>query len=361
MPYSAYIHIPFCSRKCYYCTFSSYPKINLKEKYLQSLLFEIEKRYKGDKLQTLYIGGGTPSLLSVTDIKNILSEFKFEKSAEITCEVNPEELTTEWLQGIFDLGINRLSVGIQSFDENLLKLIGRRHTVQDAVKTINNAKNIGFKNISLDLIYGLPEQNICDVATSTITACELGVQHISSYGLKIEKGSAFYNKDFKNLPDDDLQADMYLKIIEIVKNYGFSHYEISNFAKKGFESKHNLNYWDADTYYGFGCAASGYEKDIRYSHPSTIEKYLENPTFLTEKTLLSQQHKLEEFIFLGLRKSKGFKIDTINKKFDIDFKNKYAKILQKYEKYFANNDEYCSLNDEGFLISNFILSEFIDE
>lgn len=357
---SAYIHIPFCKRKCKYCTFSSYPQIQFKETYLNALIEEISARYKKEKLKTIYIGGGTPSLLSAENINNILSVLNFDENTEITCEANPESTSEKWLKEIKDIGVNRLSIGVQSFNDKILKSIGRKHSVKEAFEAVLNAKKAGFSNISVDLIYGLPNQEISDVSTSTITACELGIQHISTYGLKIEQGSFFYKNPPKNLPTEENQADMYMKIVELTKKYGFNHYEISNFSQKGFESKHNLNYWKAKEYYGFGCAASGYEKGIRYSHEKTIVKYCKNPTKITEKEKLSEQTKLEETIFLGLRKSEGININQINKKYNIDFEKKYLKTLKKYSEYLIKTKKGYCFNNQGFLISNYILSEFID-
>lgn len=360
MTSSVYVHIPFCLRKCYYCTFSSYPALELREKYLKGLLAEIEGRYLGEKIKTLYIGGGTPSLIDFVQIGKIVSKFDFENNAEITIEVNPESTSRNWLKGVFDAGVNRLSFGVQSFDDHLLKLIGRKHTVKQAFDVISMAREVGFKNINIDLIYGLPSQIMSDVSASVITACEIGVEHISSYGLKIEEGSKFFAECPKTLPDEDMQADMYLKLCEITAKYGYKHYEISNFAKKGFESRHNLNYWNDENYYGFGCGASGYEGSTRYTHENTIEKYLDNPMNLTEREILTKDVMLEESIFLGFRKADGVNVSAINEKFGIDFEKKYSEVLKKYEKYFKKTENGYALTNEGFLLSNCILSDFAE-
>lgn len=360
MTSSVYVHIPFCLRKCYYCTFPSYSTLDLREKYLGGLFAEIEGRYSGEKIKTLYIGGGTPSLIDFAQIGKIVSKFNFENNAEITIEANPESTTRDWLNGIFDVGVNRLSFGVQSFDDKLLKLIGRKHTVKQAFDVILTAREVGFKNINVDLIYGLPTQTMSDVSASVITACEIGVEHISSYGLKIEEGSKFFAERPKSLPDEDMQADMYLKLCEITAKYGYKHYEISNFAKVGFESRHNLNYWNDENYYGFGCGASGYEGSTRYTHEISIENYLENPLKLTEKEVLTRDVMLEETIFLGFRKADGVNVSAINEKFGIDFEKKYSDVLKKYEKYFTKTENGYALTDEGFLLSNCILSDFAE-
>lgn len=360
MTSSVYVHIPFCLRKCCYCSFSSYPKLELREKYLDGLLMEISQRYCGEKIKTFYIGGGTPSLLDFSQIGKTISKFDFEENAEITIEANPESTTFDWLKGVFDIGINRISFGVQSFDDKLLKIIGRKHTAKQAFDAISLARCVGFKNINIDLIYGLPTQTMSDVSASVITACEIGVEHISSYGLKIEEGSEFFIKTPKDLPDEDMQADMYLKLCEITEKYGYEHYEISNFAKKGYDSRHNLNYWNAENYYGFGCASSGFEGLTRYTHENTIEKYLENPIKLTEKEVLTKSVQLEETIFLGFRKADGVNVSAINEKFGIDFEKKYCDILKKYEKFFKKTENGYALTNDGFLLSNCILSDFAE-
>jgi len=357
---SAYVHIPFCRRKCHYCSFVSFAKEELREKYISSLLGEIKTRYNGEKLKTLYIGGGTPSLLSAGQIGQIVGCFDFKNGAEITCEANPENLSFEWLKDIRTAGVNRLSLGVQSFDDNLLTAIGRKHSVKDVFTALENARAAGFENINADLIYGLPNQEVSDFSASVITACELGFEHLSSYGLKIEENSYFYKNMPENLPDDEIQAQMYLKLIEITKKYGYRHYEISNFAKKGFESRHNLNYWNDGNYYGFGCAASGFEGNLRYTHLKTIEEYCQNPLSFSEKEEITPQMRLEETIFLGLRKAGGINVKEINQNFGIDFETKYADILKKYAAYFVKTDGGYAFSDNGFLISNIILSEFIE-
>lgn len=360
MPESVYIHIPFCRRKCNYCTFASYPALNLKDEYLNSLYVEISKRYKGDSIKTLYIGGGTPSLLSASDLEKISSLFDISECTEITCEANPENLSYSWLKDIYRAGVNRLSLGVQSFDDKILEKIGRKHSVKDAFSAVKNAKKAGFTNMNIDLIYGLPGQSMENFVSSVITACELDIEHISSYGLKIEDGSFFFSNPPDSLPDEEMQSDMYLKLIDLTEKYGYNHYEVSNFAKKGFESKHNLNYWNADNYYGFGCAASGFEDNMRYSHTNSISEYIKNPVELKDIEYLTTQMQLEETIFLGLRKAEGININKINERFNIDFEQKYNKILKKYQDLLVKTKNGIAFSNKGFLVSNYILSDFIE-
>lgn len=356
---NAYIHIPFCKGKCHYCSFVSYSRLELKEQYISALQKQIQTEYKGEKLNTLYFGGGTPSLLEVSELKSIIDLFDFEDNSEITCEVNPDSVDFEYLCGLREIGINRLSIGAQTFNDETLKLIGRRHNSEQIKMAVYNAKKASFNNISLDFIYGLPNQGINDFISDLETAINLDIQHISLYGLKIEKNCYFDENPPENLPDSDLQADMYLKAVEILKNNGFEHYEISNFSKKGFESKHNLNYWNNNTYYGLGCAASGYGNNYRYTNEADLEKYIVNPFKKAVNHELSSNEILEEEIFLGFRRLSGINIAEINKKYSISFLEKYSKIFEKYSDYFIKTEHGYTLNLNGLMLSNEILSEFI--
>lgn len=358
---NAYVHIPFCKSKCKYCSFVSYPTLELKEQYLDALEKEIKYFYENEFLNTLYIGGGTPSVLDVIDIKKIIDNFNFEQNAEITIELNPETLTAEYLQGLRECGVNRISLGCQTFDDKILKIIGRRHNASQVVDAVHYAKMAGFENISLDFIYGLPAQTIQGFVDDLQKAVTLGVKHISLYGLKIDEGCWFYDNYPSQLPDNDVQADMYLKAIETLKCAGYEHYEISNFAKSGFQSCHNLNYWDNNTYYGFGIAAHGYKDGVRYSNYEDFESYFNSPLIHNLTHIVSREEQLEEEIFLGFRKMSGINIANINKKFNIDFEVKYEKILQKYinTKHLVKTETSYKLSDEGILVSNVILADFI--
>lgn len=360
MTKNAYIHIPFCKSKCHYCSFVSFDSIELKREYLDALKKQIAEEYKNEELNTLYFGGGTPSLLAVDEFAELISLFKLEDNAEITVEVNPDSVDFEYLTGLKNLGVNRLSIGAQTFDDDILKSIGRRHNSAQIKTAVDCAQKAGFENISLDFIYGLPNQALKDFVSDLEQAVKLGVQHISLYGLKIDEGCYFYKNQPENIADSDMQADMYLKAIEVLTQNGFEHYEISNFSKNGFESKHNLNYWEGDTYYGFGCAASGYENNIRYTNESELKKYIQNPLKKEFEQKISEQERLEEAVFLGLRKITGINIEEINQKFKIDFNQKYVKILDKYKEFFTATKNGIALNQNGILVSNNILSEFID-
>jgi len=220
---SAYLHIPFCKSKCKYCSFVSFVNEDKKTGYLYSLLKEIDYNYSGECLDTLYIGGGTPSVIEAADLKKIYNKFNLSESAEKTIEINPNDVTPDYMKQLYDIGFNRISIGAQSFDNNILNLIGRRHSSDEIYRAVEIIQNTGFNNISLDLIYGLPEQTIDGFKHDLNEAIKLGIQHISLYGLKIDEGCYFYNHLPQNLPDDDIQADMYLLAGEVTSNNGFEH------------------------------------------------------------------------------------------------------------------------------------------
>lgn len=363
MAQNVYIHIPFCRQKCNYCSFVSFSKTDDKEKYLNALCDEISSQYKKELLKTLYFGGGTPSLLSVDEFKRIISLFNIDECTEVTAELNPENLTVEYLTGLRHAGINRISLGCQTFNDDILKIIGRRHSGEQVKFAVQTAKAVGFENISLDFIYGLPTQTNDIFKADLQTAIALGIQHISLYGLKIDEGCYFFKNSPQNLPDDDMQAQMYLEAINLAAQHGFSHYEISNFALPEFHSRHNMNYWDNNSYYGFGVAAHGYINGVRYSNPVTISQYIKNPLQHEFETKLTVQEKLEEEIFLGLRRMKGIDVSLINEKYGINFDEKYKSIIQKYlatGHLLRTEKGYC-FSSKGILVSNYILADFCDD
>ncbi len=359
---SAYIHTPFCKSKCKYCSFVSFADFSLKEEYLLALDKEICVRYKGEVLKTLYIGGGTPSLLDVEELRAIAGRFGISRDTEFTLECNPEDVTTDFFYGAKSFGVNRISMGCQTFDDGVLKLIGRRHSSKKVEEAVKIAQNSGFENVSLDFIYGLPEQSEKIFISDLARAVELGVQHISLYGLKIDEGCFFYNNPPAGLPDDEAQAKMYLSAVSFLTENGFEHYEISNFSKPGFSSRHNTNYWNNDFYYGFGEAAHGYGDGIRYSNETSILKYIQNPTEHKEEHALSLREELEEEIFLGFRRMCGVNVAEIERKFGIDFEKKYSKILEKYvdSGHLRKTPEGYALTLDGVLVSNYILADFLE-
>ena len=355
---SAYIHIPFCKSKCKYCSFISFPKLELKEQYLDALIKEIKYYYKGETLDTIYFGGGTPSLLTPEEFKTLLDLFNFKDETEITAELNPDGLTQDYLAKLKSKGFNRISLGGQTFNDNILQLIGRRHTSKQVEDAVKFAKNAGFDNISLDFIYGLPNQTTEMFASDLKHAISLGIQHISLYGLKIDEGCYFYTHMPENLPDEDIQADMYLKAIEILKD--FEHYEISNFAKNKKYSEHNMNYWNCEEYYGFGAAAHGYLNGARYANFASISKYINSPLEKEFLKNLTPKDMQNEAIFLGLRRGTGINFIDFKNRYNTDFLEKYSVILEKYKDFFVITDTNCAFTTEGFLVSNSILADFIE-
>ena len=361
MAESVYIHIPFCKSKCKYCSFVSVSDCDLINSYTKALFREIEFSYNSEPLKTLYFGGGTPSLLSLKDVEGIIKPFNISENSEVTFEINPDDTDLEYLKGLKSLGVNRLSFGVQTFNDEILKYIGRRHDSKTALNALDNAKSAGFENISIDLIYGLPFQTEEILKQDLETIKKLDLKHISTYGLKIEQPSYFYKNPPESLPDDDLQADMYLSVNEFLENIGFKRYEISNFAKIGYESRHNLNYWNNSEYYGFGVAAHGYQNGVRYANSSDIQEYIKNPLEHSSENILTEKEKLEEEIFLGFRREKGINIEEINKKYNIDFIKKCENILKKYTpEYIIPIETGYKLTLNGVLLSNNILAEFID-
>lgn len=355
-----YIHIPFCKKKCNYCAFCSFEQFKYKEQYVKSLLNEIKHFYKKEQVKTLYFGGGTPYLLNVNDFEKILSCFNLSNDTETTLELNPNDINQEKLKTLKSLGFNRLSIGVQSFCNETLKIIGRNHSKKDIYTAIEKIKNCNYKNISIDLMYGLPNQTIEAFEADLKKALALDIEHISLYGLKIEQGTYFYKNPPKNLPNLDLQAKMYENALTLLKEK-FIHYEFSNFAKKQkFISSHNCLYWNNENYYGFGLSAAGYIDNKRYNNTCNLKKYFNNPL---EKnyTILTKEQMIEEEVFLGLRLIKGLDFSKINKKFNINIEQYYKK---EFDKFLSLNllkktKKGIQLTKKGVLVSNEVLCEFI--
>lgn len=303
-----YLHIPFCDSKCHYCAFNSYvDKFSQRESYMEAtckqLISDIEK-FKPKSLKSLFIGGGTPSTIPPYMYENFFDILKpyLKKDAEITIEANPNSASLKWLKGIKNLGVNRISFGVQSFDENKLKKLGRNHSKKQAIEAINNAYKLGFKNISCDLIYATS----FDVEDDIKTALELPINHISSYALTIEENTPFYGK--KELINEDEQSAK--EFIEKISKK-FPQYEISNFGK--YQSIHNLGYWRGEDYMGIGAGAVGFLKNQRFYPYKNIEKYVQNPLHV-EIEKLSKEDLVTEKIFLGLRSIVGIDLKILNQK-----------------------------------------------
>ena len=319
---SVYIHIPFCDTICSYCDFCKFLKNDeWVNKYFKTLKKEIGNKYRGEILDTIYIGGGTPSCLNLeqlTKLFNIIKIFNKSDIIEFTFECNIENITEEKLKLLYKNGVNRLSIGIQTFNENYLNFLNRNHTKEDIIKKINLAKEIGFKNINIDLIYGIPNQTLEELNNDLDEFLKLDINHISTYSLIIEPNTKIFIEEIKNI-DDNLDYEMYKLICDKLKDNRYNHYEISNFSKDGYESKHNLTYWNNNEYYGFGLGASGYIDNIRYDNTRSSNKYF-NGEYVKEYHKLDINETIENEFILGLRKISG-----INKEI---FKNKYINILK---------------------------------
>jgi len=366
-----YVHVPFCKSKCYYCDFYSIVDQSIKESYLKALKNEVKirKNFFNDKeyIETLYIGGGTPSILSIKEIEEItdviFNNFKINKNYEFTIEVNPDDVNREYMENLIKLGINRISIGIQTLNNKILKIINRRHDREISLRALDIIFAAGFQNVSVDLIYGLPYQTIRDIENDIIELLKFPLKHISAYSLIIEDGT--YIKELVNfkkveLPDEEQIVEQYKKIIDILKNRNFIHYEISNFAMEGFYSIHNSNYWKQEKYIGLGPSAHSYDKEFRYMNFSDLEKYINNINnnqIFFEQERLTLSDKYNEYILTGLRTMWGISLTKVVKDY-----NQYYKILieaiKKYSKYIKIIDnDIIHLTEEGFFISDRIISE----
>lgn len=361
--YNTYIHIPFCENKCNYCDFTSF-KISGNEdsKYVDYLLKEIslyKKKYDLNvKQDTIYFGGGTPSLLSNNDLKRILSEFNYDETTEITIEINPKTTNKLKLKSYRELGINRLSIGVQSFNNKMLQILGRIHNSREAIRIYKEAKEVGFQNISLDLMFALPKQTLEDLKKDLKELFDLEPEHFSIYSLIWEEGTNFYRDLMAGKlqeTDNELEAEMYEFIINEAKEKNYIHYEISNFAKENFESRHNTIYWENKNYLGLGLAAAGYLENKRYKNHTNFLNYyqdLEGDKFpISEEELLNSQEKEQYKYILGFR--------MLNKKIvaDSEYKKKLEELFK--EGYVEKIDEAYRITRKGLMLFNDFISNFI--
>lgn len=365
-----YFHIPYCRTKCHYCDF--YASNNIKT-INQLVNAEIEELYlrrsylEDEEVQTIYFGGGTPSVLSISHINDLLStvrkNFNVSVDCEISLEANPEDLTELYLKQLYEVGINRLSIGIQSFDEDILVYLGRRHGTEMLSNMIETAQNIGFKNISLDLIYGIPGLTLERYTESIKAVLKLGVQHISAYALTIEKKTYFYKllitNRLKEVADEEV-LDHFNATIDLLALNGFSHYEVSSFSKPGFQSRHNSSYWQGKNYLGVGPAAHSFNGKSRQWNISSTKNYIlniANGSSYFEVEILSEIDKYNEYVLLGLRTangiSKNFIVDSFDKKIVAYFSKEISK-LDKDEFILQDGDQIC-LSRKGILMSDFII------
>lgn len=354
-----YIHIPFCKTICSYCDFC---KMFYNQKwindYLDSLEKEIDSLYKGEEVSTIYIGGGTPNCLSFNELERlfkIISKFNKAKNVEYTIECNVELLNRAQVNLFKEYGINRVSVGVQTFNPKFLKLLNRHHTKEEVFNKINMLKDANINNINVDFIYALPGQTLEDLDNDIKLFKELNIPHISTYSLIIEKHTLLNNMNIKNI-DEDLDFAMYNLINSRLNLY--KHYETSNFAKPGYESRHNLSYWENLNYYGFGLGASGYLGNIRYENTHSLTKYL-NGKYLEEKEELTKNETIENEFILGLRKINGININRFYKKYNIDILsiNIVNELLKEGK--LINDGIHIKLNKDYIYTANGILMKFL--
>ena len=362
-----YVHIPFCKKKCFYCDFYSTINLQLIDKYVDTLISEIKlKKYNLTvfAVSTVYFGGGTPTLLSINQLDKILTTiketFRFTEKQEFTIECNPDDLDKDYLLGLKKIGFNRLSIGVQSLDDGMLSFLNRRHNSEQAINSVLWAKEVGFENISVDFIYGIAGQTEQQLENELNTLLSLPITHFSAYCLELENKSVLnklreLNK-FSEL-EDYIVYRHYLKVLKCAKSYNFSHYEISNYAKKGFESKHNKNYWSFKAYLGLGPSAHSYYGKKRCWNAPTLDKYfkqIEIEENFYDCELLTIKDSYNEFLMLSLRMKSGISKKILSY---FPYKEKTISILRKMnKKYLKETQRNFYFTDEGMFTSDYFVS-----
>ena len=374
-PLGIYVHIPFCRSKCQYCDFYSVTEKDtaLLDRYLYALIAHIKEAgplAPDYVVDTIYFGGGTPSLFGAEGLSAILNAirkyFDVAPTAEITFEANPDSVTDKLLRRLRSEGFNRVSLGIQSDRDEILKKIGRPHTYKQAVEAVQKIRKAGFKNLSVDLMYGLPDQTLEGWRTTLKNVLKLQPEHISCYGLRLEEGTPMHEfQDYYNLADDDLQADMYLEAIALLRKFGYRQYEISNFCRKGHVSRHNLKYWTGCAYLGFGPDASSDFAGRRFAIVRDLKAYIDGihsgGQVLREMQEIPGRERAGEYLMMRLRLSSGIDPAEYEQKFLLPFAPLEQKLLEFKDRGFAvkTYDGRWHLTPEGFLLSNTLLTELL--
>lgn len=374
---SVYIHIPFCTQICHYCDFVKFfYNEKLATEYIDALINEINMNIKGkyNNVRTLYIGGGTPTALNYKQLKFLLEflnkKFDMDSCEEFTIEVNPGDIDQEKAKLLKENGVSRISFGVQVMEDQLLKEIGRVHRVKDVYKTVDLFRQYNFSNISLDLMYALPHQSVEQFRHSLDLALQFDLPHYATYGLQIEPKTVFYLKHKKgqlNRPTEEAEIEMYQILRSTMNGNGIHQYEISNFAKPGFESKHNLNYWSNDYYYGFGAGAHGYLPGRRITNlrplPAYVKKAMKDGHPVLEEERITLKENIEEEIFLGLRRMEGLSKKQFQSKFGFTLDSLFKEQIKKFIKMdllYVNN-ETLYLTESGLLLANKVFEEFMLE
>ena len=371
IPLELYVHIPFCVRKCQYCDFLSGPSDEeTKDRYIEALLKEIRaaEHTEDYEIVSVFIGGGTPSALKAEAIASIMrtlqEKFFFCEDAEVTIEANPGTVDSEKLMTYRNAGINRLSLGLQSTDAEELKMLGRIHSYEEFLQSYQWAREAGFSNINIDLMFAIPGQTGEAWRQHLYQVAELNPEHISAYSLIIEEGTPFAEQNL-DLPDEDTEYQMYEDTAEILERYGYRQYEISNYAKQGYMCRHNAGYWQRLEYLGFGLGASSLYGGMRFSNTHQMQEYLKesrNPDQIRKDvTVLSRNEQIEEFMFLGLRMTDGISEKKFEENFNVRLMDIYGDILQKYEEtgFMEHIETKWRLTRKGIHVSNHILADFL--
>ncbi|MCH1624994.1 radical SAM family heme chaperone HemW [Fredinandcohnia quinoae] len=377
MVQAAYLHIPFCEQICHYCDFNKvFFQGQPVEEYLQAMDTELRNTVEShppQNLKTIFVGGGTPTVLTMKQLEQFLTSINQyllprQPNLEFTFEANPGDLPKEKLQLLADAGVNRISFGVQTFDDQLLEKIGRTHRRKDVFQTIEFAKEVGFKNISIDLMYALPTQTLESFKDSLDIAFSLEVEHFSAYSLIIEPKTVFYNlmrRGKLHLPGEENEACMYELLLEEMSKHNYSQYEISNFAKKGFESQHNLTYWNNEEYYGIGAGAHSYIGGKRISNAGPIKKYMSNIAETgfpyVEINQISVKEKMEEELFLGLRKIEGVSISHFYEKFGKSIFDIFQEQINEQIKkgLIEESNGFIRLTHQGKFLGNEVFQAFL--
>ncbi|NCC68424.1 MAG: radical SAM family heme chaperone HemW [Clostridia bacterium] len=370
-----YIHVPFCASKCAYCDFYSVAgRDRVMDRYQSALIKHITEaapQMEPYYIDTIYFGGGTPSYYGARRICEILDVLKNNakvlKNAEITVEMNPDSVSRSQLRLLWAAGVNRVSLGVQSASDDILRLIGRRHNYSQAEQAVRMCRTTGFGNISIDLIYGLPTQTKNDWADTLSKVIALKPTHLSCYGLKLEENTPMYGryKDSDDIPDDDEQADMYLFMTDLLARYGYAQYEVSNFARPGYESRHNLKYWQLDDYMGFGPSAHSCVGNVRYSYIRSLKGYIDavnnGTSVLDEFETIDKLERAAEYIMLGMRTTRGISRDEYSRLYRSGF-DKIEYLLTEYGKkgwVVADGDRW-HFTSSGFLLSNILIGTLLE-
>ena len=378
MPAGIYIHIPFCIRKCHYCDFYSIPfDKDLAQKFVEALKKEISQSsasrpWSEITFSTLYVGGGTPTVLTLIQLDEILRKcfncFTFESNVECTVETNPETVEVEILEKMSSIGVNRLSIGFQSFHDDELRRLGRRHTVKSCMNVYQIARKVGFKNIGIDLIFALPEQTLESWQETLKRTVDLGPEHISTYCLTIEPGTSFAKEITEGTLaqlSDDLEVAMYEGTIDFLESQGYEHYEISNFARPGFRSRHNQLYWDHEPYLGLGPTAHSFYTNRRSERVKNVHEYIhrgeQGRSTISREETLSMKKLMAECIFLSLRKKEGINLNHFQKRFGTDIEEIYGDIITKYLHLLMleRNGPFLRLTRKGLLVANTVCADFV--